>query len=55
MDSIGTSQNINETPQNNQSPESRYVSPTEDIEAFKNFGKFLEENFAGANSKNLCV
>jgi len=31
------------------------VSPSEEPEKFAEFGRFLEFNFAGANSKNLCV
>jgi hypothetical protein len=34
---------------------SKWINPQEDTESFKVFGQFLEANFAGANSKNLCV
>jgi hypothetical protein len=33
----------------------KWINPLEDPEEFNQFGKFLEENFAGANSKNLCL
>lgn len=35
--------------------EQKFISLTDDDTACCEYKKFLEENFAGANSKNLCV
>jgi hypothetical protein len=35
--------------------ENRFVCPSEEPNKYAEYGKFLEINFAGANSKNLCV
>jgi hypothetical protein len=35
--------------------ENRFVCPSEEPQKYAEYGKFLEINFAGANSKNLCV